>query len=483
MMRPTRRQRVIRLVDLGLFPLAQSDRRFCGPRSDGVRVPHGPGRRCDGCLVRQVQRPRGNRRRIVPVYRCRNGIGPDRTFRLRAWGYGNGRHRRQPGPVGSGRSFPCTGRLCRAVARCRNKRSPHRFVAAWYRAVGNIGNWRDAGASGGPEALPGSHRMRWGGTAKGAIGCKGAVRFAPGRRGIRHEKGRIDRRRRRARRPCVKRRHGTRIRWRWACSGRRACDAQKAWVGYLQGMRILRGPQAQPKGVVAGRVASARWHIGLRRRLRRVCPLAVRGGWPLLRGPCFGQNGTGRKAGIDRSCGGAKVQPCQQRRKDHIGRGIVPCMGRGSAIRRRGRQYTRQRRHHHRDSRRQTRILPRQGDPAGNRLPGVYRLGPDWWASDTGGSRMTVALPPALSPTAPRPEDAARDALLRTRAAELETAFLAEMLGHAGLGAPAQGFGGGIGEEQFASFLRREQAAAMTQAGGIGLAESIFRALAARDDI
>ena len=81
---------------------------------------------------------------------------------------------------------------------------------------------------------------------------------------------------------------------------------------------------------------------------------------------------------------------------------------------------------------------------------------------------------PAAAPMPPA------TALLRRRAEELEAAFLAEMLGHAGLGAPAGAFTGGTGEEQFASFLRQEQARAIARAGGIGLAESLFRALLAR---
>jgi flagellar protein FlgJ len=85
---------------------------------------------------------------------------------------------------------------------------------------------------------------------------------------------------------------------------------------------------------------------------------------------------------------------------------------------------------------------------------------------------------PALPVPALVPADG--DAALRATAEAFETAFLAEMLGHAGLGAVSDSFGGGIGEEQFSSFLRQEQAAAMVRAGGIGLAESIFRALAER---
>lgn len=67
-------------------------------------------------------------------------------------------------------------------------------------------------------------------------------------------------------------------------------------------------------------------------------------------------------------------------------------------------------------------------------------------------------------------------------AKELETSFLAEMLKSAGLGKVSESFGGGIGEEQFASFMRQEQAKSMVEAGGIGLAESIFEALKERQN-
>ncbi|MEL6959536.1 MAG: rod-binding protein [Pseudomonadota bacterium] len=59
----------------------------------------------------------------------------------------------------------------------------------------------------------------------------------------------------------------------------------------------------------------------------------------------------------------------------------------------------------------------------------------------------------------------------------LEASFLQEMLASAGVGDVPSGFGGGIGEDQFASFMRQEQARRMTEAGGIGLAESIFRSM------
>jgi peptidoglycan hydrolase FlgJ len=72
----------------------------------------------------------------------------------------------------------------------------------------------------------------------------------------------------------------------------------------------------------------------------------------------------------------------------------------------------------------------------------------------------------------------APDASLRAAAEAMEAGFLAEMLKQSGLGAAPEGFGGGAGEDQFASFLRQEQAAAMVRAGGIGLANSIYNALA-----
>ena len=71
---------------------------------------------------------------------------------------------------------------------------------------------------------------------------------------------------------------------------------------------------------------------------------------------------------------------------------------------------------------------------------------------------------------------------LRTVAVELEASFLAEMLKSAGLGKTPQAFGGGAGEDQFASFLVAEQARAMAERGGIGLAEAIFNALKEKTD-
>ena len=74
------------------------------------------------------------------------------------------------------------------------------------------------------------------------------------------------------------------------------------------------------------------------------------------------------------------------------------------------------------------------------------------------------------------------DQKLFAAAQKLEAAFLSEMLKHAGVGAVSETFGGGAGEEHFASFLRDEQAAQMVSAGGIGIAEALFEAMKARGD-
>jgi peptidoglycan hydrolase FlgJ len=78
------------------------------------------------------------------------------------------------------------------------------------------------------------------------------------------------------------------------------------------------------------------------------------------------------------------------------------------------------------------------------------------------------------SPALPPPD---RREVLMDKAQELEASFLAEMLGHTGMGDVQDSFGGGAGEEQFSSFLRQEQARLMVESGGIGLAELIFNSM------
>ena len=91
-------------------------------------------------------------------------------------------------------------------------------------------------------------------------------------------------------------------------------------------------------------------------------------------------------------------------------------------------------------------------------------------------------LPPPYAPPlhAPPQISSPQDRALMKKAQELEASFLSEMLGHAGLGTPSTDFGGGIGEDQFASFLRAEQAKAIVAKRGIGLAEHLFHALSIR---
>ncbi|WP_299349651.1 rod-binding protein [uncultured Shimia sp.] len=86
-------------------------------------------------------------------------------------------------------------------------------------------------------------------------------------------------------------------------------------------------------------------------------------------------------------------------------------------------------------------------------------------------------MPPLTSAPSTISQPTPPDARLREAAIELEATFLAEMLKYAGLGESSDGFGGGAGEDQFASFLRLEQAREMARSGGIGLAETLFMAL------
>jgi Rod binding domain-containing protein len=69
------------------------------------------------------------------------------------------------------------------------------------------------------------------------------------------------------------------------------------------------------------------------------------------------------------------------------------------------------------------------------------------------------------------------DGDLAQAARDLEASFLSIMLREAGVGAPRGAFGGGSGEEQFASFLTEAYAAKIVESGGIGLAERLFQAL------
>lgn len=85
---------------------------------------------------------------------------------------------------------------------------------------------------------------------------------------------------------------------------------------------------------------------------------------------------------------------------------------------------------------------------------------------------MNLPPPPGITLATPQAK------ALWAKAQELEATFLSEMLKDSGLGATEGGFSGGIGEEQFSSFLRDEQAQLIVARGGIGLAEHVFTSLA-----
>ncbi|MFT5066805.1 MAG: flagellar protein FlgJ [Reinekea sp.] len=92
---------------------------------------------------------------------------------------------------------------------------------------------------------------------------------------------------------------------------------------------------------------------------------------------------------------------------------------------------------------------------------------------------MTI-VPPLPAPHLSGPKlVTSTDLKMREAADSLEATFLSEMLKSAGFGASRTTFGGGVGEDQFGSFLRDAQSKEMVKAGGIGLAEALFEAMKA----
>lgn len=79
---------------------------------------------------------------------------------------------------------------------------------------------------------------------------------------------------------------------------------------------------------------------------------------------------------------------------------------------------------------------------------------------------------------APTPEYGADRPDLRHSAEAFETAFLAEMLKHSGIGAASDG--DEQGDSPFASFMADAYAEALMRRGGTGLAARIEQALAQR---
>lgn len=82
--------------------------------------------------------------------------------------------------------------------------------------------------------------------------------------------------------------------------------------------------------------------------------------------------------------------------------------------------------------------------------------------------------PPAVAPSSTSQQNKTD---LKDAAKELETVFISEMLKSAGFGKTPSEFGGGVGEDQFSSFLVDQQAKAISNGRGLGLAEHIFNAM------
>ena len=93
-----------------------------------------------------------------------------------------------------------------------------------------------------------------------------------------------------------------------------------------------------------------------------------------------------------------------------------------------------------------------------------------------------IGSSPAARAIPTPPDQLAKETALREAATELEANFISEMLKAAKFGEPLETFGGGIGEDQFSSFLRNEHASALAEKGGFGLADAIFDAFVDREE-
>ena len=90
-------------------------------------------------------------------------------------------------------------------------------------------------------------------------------------------------------------------------------------------------------------------------------------------------------------------------------------------------------------------------------------------------------LSPIHAATAARAAAAAPAEQAARKAAEaFEAAFLAEMLQYTDVNSMPDGFGGGVGEEAFGSFLTEQYARMLAERGGVGIAERVFEVLKQR---
>jgi Rod binding domain-containing protein len=98
-------------------------------------------------------------------------------------------------------------------------------------------------------------------------------------------------------------------------------------------------------------------------------------------------------------------------------------------------------------------------------------------ATHAGGSALT-----ALN-AAGKPAAADRNAKAREAAVEFEAVFLSSMLNQMFSGLKGEGpFGGGAGTEIWRSFLSDEYAKSFAKAGGIGIADQVYRTLIAQQE-
>ncbi len=94
------------------------------------------------------------------------------------------------------------------------------------------------------------------------------------------------------------------------------------------------------------------------------------------------------------------------------------------------------------------------------------------------GPRPELPSPPGpAAPDSVVPDSSMPDARLRRAAMEFEAVFLAEMLRYTGIGDVPEAFGGGVGEEGFASMLIDEYAEAIARTRPLGIAERVYRSL------
>lgn len=91
-----------------------------------------------------------------------------------------------------------------------------------------------------------------------------------------------------------------------------------------------------------------------------------------------------------------------------------------------------------------------------------------------------MQIAPITSP--PLHSQPGRDSPEWAAAKAFETQFLAEMLKYTGLGDTHTDMGGGLGEAQISSLMVEKQAERIVDAGGIGIAETVWHALMEKAD-